>query len=150
MSTWLDETKVRCGAATAGPWEATDAWDPVSEGARAWPRWEVTAPLRRDPETACATRPVIPFSAADAEFIAHARVDLPRALALIDELAETLRSLRDEMANGFPSHRADCSSEQYRRVGPTGAQTYRFVTIEADCTCYVAGVRAAPAELDAG
>ena len=73
---WLQEIRDRADKATPGPWEALD-YSGVVTG--------TTCDVRYVPENP------------DAQFIAHARTDVPRLIALVGEMAETL----DEMAPSY-------------------------------------------------
>ena len=66
---WLQEIRDRADKATPGPWEALD-YSGVVTG--------TTCDVRYVPENP------------DAQFIAHARTDVPRLIALVGEMAERL------------------------------------------------------------
>jgi hypothetical protein len=77
----LEEIRARSAAASEGPWEADG--------------WEVYGPARRwvaethDPDN-------VEQCEADAEFVAHARTDIPNLLALVDALTAENARLRNQ------------------------------------------------------
>jgi hypothetical protein len=81
---WLQEIRDRADKATPGPWEALD-YSGVVTG--------TTCDVRYVPENP------------DAQFIAHARTDVPRLIALVGEMAEKLEGavtvLDDIAAYGY-------------------------------------------------
>ncbi len=81
--TWLDEVKSRCKAATAGPWEH----HPDAAGGEADP---ALVGVGYDGGPIPITTGTAFWSMSDFDFIAHARTDLPRALALLERATELL------------------------------------------------------------
>lgn len=93
VSDWTDEARKRCEAATRGPWTAEG-----DESLKPWAqnhRFRIITQAARDaradgPNPQSSAR--LPYAAMvmkaehDATFIAHARTDLPRALAEIERL----------------------------------------------------------------
>jgi hypothetical protein len=71
----LREARERCERATPGPWRTVDRWD--------------GSEVRSDPGTRVIV--AVDLCAEDAAFIAHARADLPAALAEIERLRDLLR-----------------------------------------------------------
>lgn len=93
--TWLDEAQARCDAATEGPWYASPLWDGRSHVAinGAMDLWHSPGgTIYRDRDKS------------DAEFIAHARTDLPRALS-------ELRAARQERDDALQTTES-CSTLQ--------------------------------------
>jgi hypothetical protein len=129
---WMDDAKARCEAATAGPWVRDSDWWVLREEDRGK---DVNAfDEDNDPPQVV---PVVGMwiedrelrvTREDADFIAHARTDLPRALALIDEMAACLRmTVRVGSVHVYPCRWEDRVTIPDHDVG---------------CTCHVAKVRA--------
>jgi hypothetical protein len=76
----LAEIRARESKATKGPWRAC-AWDPMER-----PHVHKDAPS----DTHCGPRGDLPLTGEDAEFIAHAREDIPFLLAELDMLQQRL------------------------------------------------------------
>ena len=86
----LDEIKARAAAATEGPWEWTQYRVPTLEGWKGDPatyRWQ-TEVLEADHNGECGCRSACQLELTvlppDAEFIAHARTDVPALLAAVE------------------------------------------------------------------
>lgn len=90
----LDEIKARAEAATEGPWEWTQYRVPTLEGWKGDPanyRWQ-TEVLEADHNGECGCRSAcqleLTVDPADAEFIAHARTDVPALVAAVEAVLE--------------------------------------------------------------
>ena len=108
----LHEIKSRAAAATEGPWEWTQYRVPTLEGWKGDPaayRWQ-TEVLEADHNGECGCRSAcqleLTVDPADAEFIAHARTDIPALVAAVEAvlelrtIANTYRTL-DEWEEGY-------------------------------------------------
>lgn len=96
FAAWLAECRARCEAATPGPWQddgEADFWSPEDGYATSWVRTGLT--FWSDPPT---TGAECAATQADAAFMAHARTDLPKALDIIEALAEQLQEQAKEIA----------------------------------------------------
>lgn len=108
----LAEMKRRCEAAAKGPWDAKhhEYGDEIWYGGRGCGMWQIEGPdtcfLAANDDL-----PDKEICAANAQFIAHARTDLPRLIAAHEELLEK-PSLEDLMIAGYDfganSHREIC------------------------------------------
>lgn len=90
----LDTIRERADAATPGPWKV--AWDGENDPDGAWSaEWPWL--IRQDiyPGKSVANLAEVEASTEDAEFIAHARTDIPALLAHIDALHTLLGNLVD-------------------------------------------------------
>lgn len=90
----LDTIRERADAATPGPWKVT--WDGENDPDGAWSaEWPWL--IRQDiyPGKSVANLAEVEASTEDAEFIAHARTDIPVLLAHIDALHALLGNLVD-------------------------------------------------------
>ena len=97
----LDTIRERADAATPGPWKVT--WDGENDPDGAWSaEWPWL--IRQDiyPGKSVANLAEVEASTEDAEFIAHARTDIPVLLAHIDALEASLSALLDSAAHGQP------------------------------------------------
>jgi hypothetical protein len=88
----IAEAKARCDAATPGPW----SYQPREDNGRKMPGW-----INGDSGTWVADIPGVEMP--NGYFIAHAREDLPRALATIESLERKLAALRNECEAGKSS-----------------------------------------------
>jgi len=79
ITTDLDAIRARVDKATAGPW-ARPSWNPKAVMSADW------AVEEGDPENRAPFSMTYSHSETDAEFIAHAREDVPFLLDLVDEL----------------------------------------------------------------
>lgn len=113
----------RCHAATPGPWtmDCSNAdcviWGPQSDwlaDVGNWARQTGDNPAMLSPERmAAASQQMAEFAdAADAEFIAHCREDVPALLARIAELEQRIVDLEEAIA--LPQMR---TSEKLRMIG---------------------------------
>ena len=97
---WLDEARARCEAATEGPWRAANGGvrtvaentpDRVKKDGEPYKN----AKYGPDWPALCYLNSMLGNQRwSDWDFIAHARADLPRALALIQRMAGVLREVR--------------------------------------------------------
>lgn len=91
--TWIDDIEHRANAATEGPWVRVE--NVHAESWVAVQGFEETRPITHD-----AFRPHFSTSPADygranAEFVAHAREDIPRLLAAVRERDNTIARVRE-------------------------------------------------------
>ena len=91
----LETIEARLKAATAGPWEAYTASCCPDMGGVAGPTHSVM--------TACVGKFGHPASTEDAEFIAHAREDVPALLAYVKELEARIKQV-ERTYLGKPGH----------------------------------------------
>ena len=111
---WLDRTQAITDAATPGPWET------VEDTAR---RGHITAPVD-DPEegtfvTHCEECMGYVLSAANAEFIAHARTALPQAAAAIRSVLDLhVKVVTDQHVAGPTAVCEPCSEDRMFAVWP--------------------------------
>ena len=92
----LDTIRERADAATPGPWKVT--WDGENDPDGAWSaEWPWL--IRQDiyPGKSVANLAEVEASTEDAEFIAHARTDIPVLLAHIDALLAEIDALKSEI-----------------------------------------------------
>ena len=94
MSSRLDEIKARAAAATGGPWKWDNRRVPTLNGmagSRDVYRYE-TEVIEADHNGECGCRSAcqldLTVGPADAEFIAHARTDVPRLVAAVESVLE--------------------------------------------------------------
>lgn len=86
MTIDLDAIRARAEAATPGPWTMRDGWGPTTDGLM-----HFTRIANGDHDSVLsADGPDIAGSRANAEFIAHARHDIPALLAEVDRLRSQL------------------------------------------------------------
>jgi hypothetical protein len=99
----LEAIRKRVEAATAGPWYNT-RWDVATEP-------DCTTGYPSSPESICGTFDgeyiENPNGINDAEFIAHARQDVPKLLAEIEHLTTELARIEEERENDYWQQRAD-------------------------------------------
>jgi hypothetical protein len=100
----IEAIRKRAEAATAGPWYNT-RWDVATEP-------DCTTGYPSSPESICGTFDgeyiENPNGINDAEFIAHAREDVPKLLVEIERLRETLNEISEinEYASGYIAREA--------------------------------------------
>lgn len=124
----LAEIKARAAAATEGPWEWTQYRVPTLEGWKGDPatyRWQ-TEVLEADHNGECGCRSACQLELTvlppDAEFIAHARTDVPALVAAV----EAVLALHEPV--GGPSDPRCCPvcvdlSGEYAETYPCGTAT---------------------------
>lgn len=87
---WLEELRARCEAATPGPWETDD-----EDNGIAGPNGGLVAFVHPYANTHTVIASGEEWSHADAAFIAAARTDLPRALAVIEKADAVFEAMDD-------------------------------------------------------
>lgn len=94
LDKWLDEVEKRCEAATDGPWRSDFVGEPVAVCAdfvrKEYPDLVPVAVL---PEMDVELREGLDWIA-NIKFIAHARIDLPRALRIIRTMKAALEKIQ--------------------------------------------------------
>lgn len=94
MSLDLDAIRARADAATEGPWETTQAQD---EESTTWIEAPYDDVLHHDERGYGHMRENFAWmKRADAEFIAHARTDIPRLLAALDAVEALVGEVWDD------------------------------------------------------
>jgi hypothetical protein len=111
----LDAIRARAEAATEGPWhrvgKSIQADVPLSDDGPSTTKWNTTV--------VCSVgawgsgRP----TGEDAEFIAHARTDVPALLAEVERLQCLVRDLSDSYPCWF-DHHGGCQAHGYLSLGP--------------------------------
>lgn len=131
MTTWREEAQARCEKATPGPWQAdlSELDDVVVWAGEERPRDLVFNMGER--VTMVGT--TYAHDAENGQFVAHAREDLPRALALLAQCEEALAAVP-----GW--HMGDCVHQGRRIDNPLAADA-------RECTCHAGKAKAALAAL---
>jgi hypothetical protein len=93
----LDAIKVRCEAATPGPWETADQWSstPGRVNVNAFRHPERRGSHRAATWEECGGERIAETSRANAEFIAHARSDMPALVTEVERMADALWAICD-------------------------------------------------------
>jgi hypothetical protein len=95
----LGEIEARANAATMGPWHVWDDGDVATTWTRSFTR-------RKSRETYTSEVHIANCGGADANFIAHARTDIPALLAMVREhraVIERVQELADDMVTRTPN-----------------------------------------------
>ena len=104
---YLADIKARCEAATDGPWRAIvrhGEEEGTVDGIESQGNAGSFDIVRTDSG-------VYPPSLDDAEFIAHARVDLPTLLAYVEHLRSGIKAVADQLAAGSSPDERDAAAE---------------------------------------
>ena len=94
----LEAIKARCEAATSGEWEVADQWvaGPSRANVNAFRFPERRGSHRSATWEECGGERIAETSRANAEFIAHARTDVPALVAEVERLREQLEDRHHE------------------------------------------------------
>ena len=123
---WLDEVERRANAATPGPWRAEyeDAFNPAeADEADKRDAYWVTGPhyVERVYEGLWF------WAEADAEFVAHAREDVPRLCRAVREIYEALQAVVDAERELTLAEEADDMGDPSDEFSPVGRATARLL-----------------------
>ena len=103
-------------AATKGPWER-DGKDTVVFGLHSVPAKRLHSVTTLQ-DVSCTPEAML----ADAEFIAHAREDIPRLLATTDDQAGEIAGLREHIADMWNGYAHDCDDHHFGRCSCSSPQ----------------------------